>query len=162
MPDSALARLQSQDRRFAAAAAFAGGFLAQAGPGHIASLPALGTSVTVSGLQGLLTRAKVFSPDAVRTAAAVQRLTGDRAQLIDPPFPAPWLGQGAEPSLTMAVIGLFVGFLVQVIGGSSNLLQALGIAGGIAVTQGVLTRQQVFSPRTIALAQLKSRSGSRG
>lgn len=163
MPDSALARLQSQEPALlTAAATLAGGFLAQAGPGHIASLPALGTSVTVSGLQGLLTRAKVFSPDAVRTAAAVQRLTGDRTQLIDPASPAPWLGQGAEPSLTMAVIGLFVGFLVQVIGGSSNLLQALGIAGGIAVTQGVLTRQQVFSPRTIALAQLKSRSGIAG
>ena len=47
----------------------------------------------------------------------------------------------------MAVIGLFVGFLVQVIGGSSNLLQALGVAGGIVLTQGVLTRQQVFSPK---------------
>ncbi len=62
----------------------------------------------------------------------------------------------------MAVVGLFVGFLVQVIGGSSNLLQALGIAGGIAVTQGVLTRQQAFSPKTIALAQLKSSSGIAG
>ncbi len=163
MPDSALARLQSQEPALlTAAATFAGGFLAQAGPGHIASLPALGTSVTVSGLQGLLTRASVFSPDTVRTTAAVQRLTGNRAQLIDPSSPTPWLAQGAEPSLTMAVVGLFVGFLVQVIGGSSNLLQALGIAGGIAVTQGVLTRQQVFSPKTIALAQLKSSSGIAG
>jgi hypothetical protein len=39
-----------------------GGFVAQAGPGHVASLKALGTSVTVSGLQGALTRQRVYSP----------------------------------------------------------------------------------------------------
>jgi hypothetical protein len=155
MPDSGLARLQSQEPALlTAAATFAGGFLAQAGPGHIAALSAVGTSATVSGLQGILTRANVFSPDAVRTATAVEQLTGNRAQLVDPNSPTPWLGHGAEPSLTMAVVGLFIGFLVQLVGGSTNLLQALGIAGGIALTQGFLTRQQVFSPKTLALAQL--------
>jgi hypothetical protein len=35
----------------------------------------------------------------------------------------------------------------------------LGIAGGLAVTQGLVTRQQVFSPRTVALTRLASGSG---
>jgi hypothetical protein len=160
MQESLFARLQSHEPALLTAlATFVGGFLAQAGPGHISSLPALGTSVTISGLQGILTRGKVFSPGTVRTAAAVETVTKAKTPLVDPSAPVPWLLHGAEPSLTMAFVGLIAGFLVQVVGGSGSLVQALGVAAGLAGAQGVLTRQQVFSPKTVALAQLASESG---
>jgi hypothetical protein len=38
------------------------GFLAQAGPGGIDSLTALGTAASISGVQGLLTRQRVYAP----------------------------------------------------------------------------------------------------
>ena len=121
-----------------------GGFVAQAGPGHVASLKALGTSVTVSGLQGALTRDRVYSPASVEAGVPASVLTS----------PSTWLAQGAEPALFTAMAGLFAGFLLQVVGGSVDLLQALGISAGVAGTQGVLTRQVVYSPRTAALKAL--------
>jgi hypothetical protein len=121
-----------------------GGFVAQAGPGHIASLKALGTSVTVSGIQGLVTRGQVFSPAGAASAQPSAVLSSA----------TPWLAHGAEPALMSALVGLAIGFLVQVVGGEPDLLQALGIAAGLAGTQGVLTRQQVYSPRTVALKLL--------
>ena len=116
-----------------------GGFVAQAGPGHVASLKALGTSVTVSGLQGALTRDRVYSPASVEAGVPASVLTS----------PSTWLAQGAEPALFTAMAGLIAGFLLQVVGGSADLLQALGISAGLAGTQGVLTRQVVYSPRTV-------------
>jgi hypothetical protein len=121
-----------------------GGFVAQVGPGHVASLKALGTSVTVSGLQGALTRDRVYSPASVEAGVPASVLTS----------PSTWLAQGAEPALFTAMAGLFAGFLLQVVGGSADLLQALGISAGLAGTQGVLTRQVVYSPRTAALKAL--------
>ena len=121
-----------------------GGFVAQAGPGHVASLKALGTSVTVSGLQGALTRDRVYSPASVEAGVPASVLTS----------PSTWLAQGAEPALFTAMAGLIAGFLLQVVGGSADLLQALGISAGLAGTQGVLTRQVVYSPRTVALKAL--------
>ena len=120
-----------------------GGFLAQAGPGHVASLKALGTSVTVTGLQGALTRQRVFSPATVDAGVSPGVLTA-----------TPWLAQGAEPALLTAFVGFIAGFLVQILGGAPDLLQALGVAAGLAGTQGVLTRQQVYSPREAALKAL--------
>ncbi len=124
-----------------------GGFVAQIGPGHIPSLKALGTSVTVSGLQGLLTRASVFSPASARSSSST------------PLSPSALLAHGAEPALAMSVLGTLAGFLVQVVGGQANLLQALGIAGGMAVTQGAITRPLVYSPRTVALTRLTAGAG---
>jgi hypothetical protein len=121
-----------------------GGFVAQAGPGHVAGLKALGTSVTVSGLQGVLTRQRVYSPASVEAGVPARVLAS----------PTTWLAQGAEPALLTAFVGLFAGFLLQVVGGSTDLLQALGISAGLAGTQGALTRQVVYSPRSAALTAL--------
>jgi hypothetical protein len=129
-----------------------GGFLAQAGPGHIPSLKALGTSVTVSGLQGVLTRERVYSPATVRASRSPSPLLSV----------TPWLAHGAEPALAMGLVGFLAGFLLQLVGGATDLLQALGVAAGLAGTQGVLTRQQVYSPRTVALRQLAPAAGLTG
>jgi hypothetical protein len=121
-----------------------GGFLAQAGPGHVPSLKALGTSVSISGLQGILTRERVFSPASVEAGVPASVLRS----------PTTWLAQGAEPALVTAMVGLFAGFLVQIVGGTVDLLQALGIAAGLSGTQGALTRPLVYSSRTAALKAL--------
>jgi hypothetical protein len=55
-----------------------------------------------------------------------------------------WLAQGAEPAPLTAFVGFVAGFLVQILGGAPYLLQALGVAAGLAGTRGVLTRQQVY------------------
>ena len=128
-----------------------GGFVAQIGPGHIASLRALGTSVGVSGLQGILTRERVYSPASL--------LGRGSDPLIDVRSATPWLAQGAEPALAMALVGSVVGFLVQLVGGNADLLSALGISAGLAGTQGVLTRQQVHSPRSVAIEELAMGAG---
>jgi hypothetical protein len=140
-----LAALQKQEPALVTALlTLVGGFVAQAGPGHVASLKALGTSVTVSGLQGVLTRDRVYSPASVEAGVPASLLSS----------PSTWLAQGAEPALMTAMVGLFAGFLIQVVGGTTDLLQALGISAGLAGTQGVLTRQVVYSPRTAALKAL--------
>jgi hypothetical protein len=147
------AQLQSKEPALLTAlVTFVGGFLAQAGPGNVGTMKALGTSATISGLQGLLTRAHVFSPASVSRAATAA--TTDKSPLLDPKSPTPWLASGAEPSMTMAFVSLVAGFLLQATGNSSHLAQAFGVSAGLAGTQGLLTRQQVFSPRTVALAQL--------
>src|SRR5947209_14428964 len=131
-----------------------GGFLAQAGPGHIGSLKALGTSATVSGIQGLLTRERVISPATFHAGG------GAPNQLDLKALAAPLLAHGAEPALAMSLVGTIIGFLLQLVGSpSTDLLQALGISAGIAGTQGVLTRQQVYSPRTALMASLSRAAG---
>jgi hypothetical protein len=131
-----------------ALATLVAGFTAQIGPGQVGSLRALGTSTTVSGLQGLLTRANVISP------ASFNRGLSNLS-------PSALLAHGAEPALWMSLLGTFAGFLVQIVGPHHpNLLKALGIAGGMAVTQGLVTRQQVYSPRTVALGRLASGAGA--
>lgn len=145
-----ISRLQSQEPALLTALlTLVGGYLAQVGPGHVHSTKALGTSVTISGLQGILTRGSVISP---ATAAS-----GPAAALRN--SVTPLLAQGAEPALAMSFVGLVAGLLLQVVGGETNLLHALGVAAGLSGTQGVLTRQQVYSPRTVALNALAAARG---
>jgi hypothetical protein len=148
-----LARLLDREPALLTAAVTSlGGFVAQAGPGHIQTLKALGTSLTVGGLQGIVTRGRVISP-ATHESGDVSSVLG---------MPSTWLAQGAEPALAMSLVGFLAGFLVQVVGGAPDLLQALGISVGLAGTQGVLTRQQVFSPQTVALELLSAGSAGLG
>ncbi|MFZ0043797.1 MAG: hypothetical protein WAK93_20980, partial [Solirubrobacteraceae bacterium] len=157
MGEGLFAQLQSREPALLAALfTLVGGFVAQAGPGHINSMKALGTSVTVSGLQGVLTRSRVFSPATVSALVKGQGSVGASAGL---PSVTPWLAQGAEPALAMSLVGLLAGFLLQVVGGAPDLLQALGISAGLAGTQGVVTRQTAYSPRTVALDQVALSTG---
>ena len=153
MASGMFARLQSREPALLTALfTLVGGFLAQVGPGHIPSLKALGTSATVSGLQGVLTRERVYSPATAQTLRSPSAL----------PDVTPWLAQGAEPALAMSLVGFLAGFLVQLVGGATDLLQALGVSAGLAGTQGVLTRQQVYSPRSVALTRLAPGAGLAG
>ena len=130
------------------------GFLAQAGPGGIDSLESLGTAASISGVQGLLTRQRVYAP-ATAKAEVAKGLNPETP--APPPFRQPAINR-AEPALAMAVVGFLIGFLVQIAGGVDSL-QALLTAAGIAGTQGVLTRERVHAPQTVAREQWETTRG---
>jgi hypothetical protein len=126
---------------------FVGGFLAQVGPAGIGSLRSLGTCGVASGLQAVLARERVVSPATARNVSA-QPLAADE---IDSGITAPGAPLNSEPALVMALVAAIGSFLLQLVGGHHvDLLQALGTSGGIAGVQGLLTRQRVSAPATIA------------
>jgi hypothetical protein len=130
------------------------GFLAQAGPAGIDSLEALGTAASISGVQGLLTRQRVYAPATAKAeiAKGLNPMTPAPA-----PFRQPAINR-AEPALAMALVGFLIGFLLQIAGGV-DAVQALLTAAGIAATQGALTRERVHAPQTVARMQWATTRG---
>jgi hypothetical protein len=123
----------------------AGGFLVQNQVAGIDWGQALGSAGGIAGIQGLLTRQRVWAP--ANGKRHVQRRT--RATDVPTPPRATFAVNQAEPAMAMAVGTGLVGFLTQV-AADVPTMQALATAAGISGTQGTLIRPAVHAPGTVA------------
>jgi hypothetical protein len=120
------------------------GFLVQTGLTDVDTMQALATSGGLAGLQGALTRQRVYAPAGAKKKGRKPVSGQDPA-----PLPGATFGLNqAEPTLGVAVAAGLAGFLAQVAAGVEPM-GALSAAAGISGTQGVLTRQTVHAPGSV-------------
>jgi hypothetical protein len=121
------------------------GFLVQTGLFNADTMQALGTAAGIAGLQGILTRQRVYSPHSADEKRG-QHVGGDAPA---PPLASTWGLNQTEPALLSALVALLGGFVTQV-GAGLDPLHALSAAAGLSGTQGVVTRQAVHAPGRLA------------
>lgn len=118
-----------------------GGFLALLAA-EFSTLHSAGVAFGLAGSQVLLTRPAVYSPksiDELRSGAFPD------AKLPELLRSGTGFAHPHEPALTIGVLVLLGGFLLQLFSGE-NLTPALLSAGGIAGVQTLATRARVYSP----------------